>query len=760
MLERKYDPTQAYRYVCYGRMSDPRQNKRSPDQQFNTIGETIARDGRPWKRVATYRDDGVSGRYLRKRPGLQRLLRDIEAGLLKVDLIAVDTLERLGRAEEIAELRRKLFEQYGVLVVAADNHFADPTGVVGKAVGLVENIRSTEDGRIKAHNVVRGKKDAARRKRWPGGPPPFGFRLKPVVIDTVTPLEVYNVLEIEPRQAAALRLAFERAAATGDGAQRLTQWWNASPEIPDEFKPVSATTMLYRLENPIAVGALRWGENRTGVVNDTRIVEPNPDGAELIPNFCTPLVSADLYERVRRLSEARGERIQRCRRGKEADGGGAAKLIAPQARGLTLKYLLTGLARCGCCKASLRPVPSGRQSKAGKKYVYYACPRHLEGACSNGRYVPEDRLREAVVGRLRARLFPAPGRPGQTPAWLPELLELVRQEQQRSREDDPGREAADRDELRRLDQQLSGWAMTLGNPELSAAVRGDIETRYAQGKQRQQELLQAGEARKARTEYLDRAFDPAAVVEELHRLGEVLAGYNPTLGNLELSNHIDVIACHPDGRVELRGTFVGLFAGAVELLSRDGGPPSGPRSVPAGCGFAPVTPRRRGRLKTATLSAVGQEGLGDVDTALDPNRFAGLQEPLFWTESFVLPETPSWAEAHAVEVGRLRAAGMTMDVLARHFGKTAPTIRQALRHARAKDPSLSNLPAKAARRRWEEDHAAEVAQLHGAGRTVMELTAHFGKSEPTIRKALRFAAQTPRPTSEMTPEDPMRDDPS
>jgi DNA invertase Pin-like site-specific DNA recombinase len=200
MLDRKYDPTLPYHYAAYGRMSDPRQNKRSPDQQFNTIRETIARCRYLWGCVRTYRDDGISGRYLRKRPGLQQLLRDVEAGLLQIDLIVVDTLERLGRADEIAELRRKLFVEHGILVVAADNHFADPTGVVGKAVGLVENIRSTEDGRIKAHNVVRGKKDAARRKRWPGGPPPFGYRLRRMVggVSAVLPSAKFSGLLCRP----------------------------------------------------------------------------------------------------------------------------------------------------------------------------------------------------------------------------------------------------------------------------------------------------------------------------------------------------------------------------------------------------------------------------------------------------------------------------------------------------------------------------------------------------------------------------------
>jgi site-specific DNA recombinase len=761
MLKRTYDPWLAYLFVCYGRMSDLMQNKRSPDQQFINIHETVVRGGYPWVCVKTYRDDGISGRYLRKRPGLQQMLRDIEAGLIKIDLIAVDTMERLGRAEEIVELRRKLLVNYGVLVVAADNNFADPTGVVGKAVGLVENIRSTEDGRIKAHNVVRGKKDAARRKHWPGGPPPFGFQLKGVMDESAAPPELYRVLEIEPRAAAALKLVFERANVTGHGAQRLVQWWNGNPQIPDDFKPISATTLLYRLENPIGIGTLRWGQNRTGVVNDTRVVELNPDGAELIPDFCPPLISIDLYNQVQRIRKVRGERIKAARHAKQPSAGdGQDKLIAPQARGLTLKYLLSGLVRCGSCNASMRPMPSGRQSKAGKKYNYYTCPRYLDGACSNGRYVPEDRLREAVIARVRARLFPLPDQLNQTPPWLPELLGLVRQEQQRWRDDEPGRDVADQAELRQLEQKLAGWTMTLGNPQLAAAVRTDIETGYAQGKERQQKLLRSAEARQAMQDQLSRALDPAAVLTELDRLGDVLAGYNPTLGNLELSKHIDCITCHADGGVELRGTFVGLFAGAAELLSRDDSSASESRSSADNSGFKPVTPRRRGQLKAPTLSAVGQDSLGEVDTALDPNRFAGLQEPLFWTESFVLPETLSWAKANAVEVGRLRAEGLTMERLAQRFGKTVPTIRQALRYAKASDSSLASLPAKMARRRWEDDNAAEVKRLAGAGMTVIQLAAHFGKSEPTIRKALRFEDPTDPPGSETLLVNSNGDDPS
>jgi DNA invertase Pin-like site-specific DNA recombinase len=676
MLERKYEPTLPYRFARYGRMSDPRQNKRSPDQQFTTIDETRARCGYPWTCIATYRDDGISGRYLRKRPGLQSLLRDIEAGLIQIDLIAVDTLERLGRADEIAELRRKLFVDYGILTVAADNNFCDPTGVVGKAVGMVEQIRSTENTRISRHNVIRGKKDTARLGRWPGGPRPFGFRLRPVIDESTSPPEVYSVLEIDPREAAAQRLAFARAAETGEGDLRMSRWWNTSPEIPDEFKPISPFTMGYRLSSRIYLGELVWGANRTGVVNDTRVIEPNPDGAEVIPNFGPALISPELFERVQQLRHARSEQIIRSRRKPEA--ATSPKLIAPQARGLTLKYLLTGLARCGSCRASLRPVSSGRQSKAGRRYAYYTCPRHYEGACDNPRHFPEDQLRKAVVDRLRARIFPAPAEPGRTQAWLPELMEQVHQELLRHRDDEPGRSAAIQEELRLLGEQITGWTLSLGNPHLPAPVRGEIEGRFATALQRQQELEQSLAAERALQQHLEQTLNPREVIAQLHKLDEVLAGYNPTLGNLELSRHIAEIACHPDGRVELRGTMLGLFEGAIELLSRDDGAPSDPAAPATIGGVQPVKPRRRGRLRVPTLSAEHGDGLGTMDTVLDPERFAGLPETFFWTESFVITETLSWAQEHADEVYQAKlATGLSFNRLAERFGRTRPTIKHA-----------------------------------------------------------------------------------
>ena len=755
MFERKYDPTQPYRIVKYGRMSDPTQNKRSPDQQFTAIAETMLRCNFPWQCVETYRDDGISGRLVRKRPGLQRLLRDIETELITVDLLALDTYERLGRAEEIGFLRHKLFTEHGILVVAADNNFTDPTGIVGKAVGMVEQIRATENTRISRHNIIRGKKDCARLKRWPGGPRPFAFKFEAVMEESVSPPQVYSVLEPEPREATAMQLAFQRAVETGEGASRLAKWWNSSTDIPDDFKPVSVFTMGYRLSSRLYVGELVWGANRTAIVNDTRVVESNPDGAEIITDFCPALVSRELFDQVQQLREARSRQLMASRAKKSA--GEAAKLIAPLSRGLTLKYLLTGLARCGCCNASMRPVPSGPRSKGGRRLVYYSCPRHYEGACANHRHVREEQLREAVVARVRARLFPAPGSTGEGPAWFPELMALVQAELQRSCEDEPDHAGVIAQESQTLAKQLAGWSMTLGDPDLPPGVRSDLVARYEAARNRKQELDQRLAGLAAMRNHVERTLDPGVVIDQLQRLGDVLAAYNPTLANLELSRHIERVACFPDDRVTMRGTYLGVFEGAVELLGQSDVVRSVSGESTTSNGFEPIVPRRRGRMRIPNLSAESNEALGGVDTVLDPERFAGLPPNFFWTESFVLTEKLSWAEANATEVVRLRASRLTIEKLAEHFGKTPQTIRKALRIGAAALPD-QELPRKISHGRWTEQHAAEVMKLKQQGMGTNELAEHFRKSDTTIRAALKYAEEIAAAQRQPTCSDDAPDD--
>ena len=157
---------------------------------------------------------------------------------------------------------------------------------------------------------------------------------------------------------------------------------------------------------------------------------------------------------------------------------------------------------------------------------------------------------------------------------------------------------------------------------------------------------------------------------------------------------------------------------------------------------AQATPRRRAMLRVDTAGDDGRDMKAAAHTAADPHRFAGFDEQWFWEDDFHIPRRKSWAEEHAAEVAERRTAGLTMEKLAAHFGKTRPIIREAMKHAASADESVGQLPGKMPRRRWAEDHAAEVAKLKAQGLGTMEIAKRFGKSDTTIRTALKHARQT------------------
>ena len=218
MIKRTFDPRKPLKVVYYLRMSNDAQNPRSPDQLRDTIDAAVRRNGFPWTTVAIYKDSGISGRLLRGRPDFQRMLRDLATGRVEADAIATDTFERFGRGSRFDTLRTRLREQLGVLVLTCDSGFLDPTTAAGQITAALEGVRGGEDNRVKAHNVRRGKRDTANLGHWPGGPAPFGYKLRNVMVEKNGREEVaYSLLEPEPGQAVVIPKAFNMAADQGLG---------------------------------------------------------------------------------------------------------------------------------------------------------------------------------------------------------------------------------------------------------------------------------------------------------------------------------------------------------------------------------------------------------------------------------------------------------------------------------------------------------------------------------------------------------------
>ncbi len=687
MIKSDFDPQKPYTYVSCARMSDPGQNPRSPDQQFITIEETKKRCGYPWRHLESYRDDGVSGRYLRKRKGFQQMLTDIRTGKHKPDLILVDTIMRFGRCDEMEAIQRELLNKHGILVLAADTNFADPSSEAGRAMRLVHNFQATAEGRTKAHNVLRGKRDAARLGRWPGGPAPLGLRLKTIMKHGAEPAEIdHRVLEHNPETAGFVVEMYRHKHELGWGSSRSAKHFNSDPEFIRKVGHIDASTICRILDNEIYKGILVFGRVSTDVVDDRKVIRKNPEDEIIrVENFCEPLIPSEIWEEVNRLRREAGRKISEARRRKSASNG---KLLQPTAPGFVLRYPLTGLVRCESCGASMRPNSSGSVSKSGRRYVYYMCPGHPSGSCMNTVRVPEDWLRKVVISTIRKRLLPPPPDGSETaaiPTWFSEVFEEVQAAwiESRCAQIDPSpRLETECDDLQK---KIDGWIQSLSRPDLNPDVRRLIESQVADATARQTEIKHELDQLDISDQNLADTIKPERVQDALHRLTEVLACANPNAMNAELALHIDRILVHPDRRVVMHTCRLGAFDGLVEILIGNDVATSADESVtnatPMENGHR-IRPRRRAKLRLdGDLGGNGHVYRKSQDVH-DPDRFAGLPENWFWRDEFEIPWKRCWSKTHAGEVARVRSEeNLSLAKLAERFNKSIPTIRKALKNA-------------------------------------------------------------------------------
>ena len=161
-----------------------------------------------------YDDGGISGGTL-ERPALQRLLRDIEAGL--IDVVVVYKIDRLSRSlTDFAKLV-DVFERRNVTFVSVTQQFNTTTSMGRLTLNILLSFAQFE--REVIGERIRDKFAASRKKgMWMGGWPPLGY-------------EVQNRrLVVVEREAALVRRIFDRFAKTGS-ALTVARELNAAGEV-------------------------------------------------------------------------------------------------------------------------------------------------------------------------------------------------------------------------------------------------------------------------------------------------------------------------------------------------------------------------------------------------------------------------------------------------------------------------------------------------------------------------------------------------
>jgi site-specific DNA recombinase len=154
------------------------------EQEFNSLdaqreaGESYVRSlaGEGWAINPDRYDDGGFTGGNTDRPGLQRLLADIEAG--KIDCVVVYKVDRLSRSLlDFAQLMQ-LFEKRKVSFVSVTQQFNTATSMGRLVLNVLLSFAQFEREIISER--TRDKIAATRRKgKWAGGHPVLGYDVDP-----------------------------------------------------------------------------------------------------------------------------------------------------------------------------------------------------------------------------------------------------------------------------------------------------------------------------------------------------------------------------------------------------------------------------------------------------------------------------------------------------------------------------------------------------------------------------------------------------
>lgn len=382
------------------------EQEESPEHQLAYIREEIKRHRGDdiWVDTGLVYEDELTGALVLERPGIQRLLADVEAG--KVDLVAMKSIARLGRDTlGLLALKRKLWDDLGVDLVALQDGYRASRDQ--ELIFLIHADRA-QHGRLEiSRNVRNAIRQLARRGAWPVGTVPFGyvrvdrhhiephpetakivqeiFRLRGEERWGLAAIQDYlnNVLQVPaPHWWSHWHLRRSRLESL---AQSDDRWAAKLEKVRQQYegkRPLwRKITVSQILRNTAYYGELRfyrryWRRTSSGKVK----LEFRPPDEHIVIQ-CPPLVSRELWERA-------NEPIRVFKKG-------------PPKR----SYLLTGLVYCGFCGAPLQGFVNHHDLNLQPyEKPFYGCANRRESLGCPMPHIPAALLEPVVVEHVKLAL--------------------------------------------------------------------------------------------------------------------------------------------------------------------------------------------------------------------------------------------------------------------------------------------------------------------------------------------------------------------
>jgi site-specific DNA recombinase len=335
------------------------------EQEFNSLdaqreaGEAYITSQRHegWTLVHDHYDDGGFSGGTLERPGLKRLMKDIEAGL--IDIIVVYKIDRLTRSlADFAKLV-DVFDAHTISFVSVTQQFNTTTSMGRLTLNILLSFAQFE--REVIGERVRDKIAASKRKgMWMGGCPPLGYDI------------VEKKLVVNPREAELVRRIFQRFITL-----------RSCTTLARELRAKGCRTKSYTTKTGRdKIGALMDKGYLYKLLSNPMYLGEIHHKGNIYPGQHEAILERKVWDQVRAIMAENP-----FKRGNE--------------NGAKTPALLRGVLTCSGCQCAMTPTHT---RKKGKLYRYYAPSAVMKAKCTDCPVgiIPAGEVEDVVLSQLTA----------------------------------------------------------------------------------------------------------------------------------------------------------------------------------------------------------------------------------------------------------------------------------------------------------------------------------------------------------------------
>src|SRR5690625_3694376 len=161
--------TEPRRAAIYLRISQDRENARLGEGRHREHAEALIK-ARGWAPAGVYEDNDISGVGKQKRPAFERLLTDIERGL--IDVVVAQEWPRLERNRSDGVRGSEAAQRHEILLTFAQGSAIDCTTAAGRLSADLFSAIARNEIEVKAERQSRAQRQRAEQGRPPEGSAP------------------------------------------------------------------------------------------------------------------------------------------------------------------------------------------------------------------------------------------------------------------------------------------------------------------------------------------------------------------------------------------------------------------------------------------------------------------------------------------------------------------------------------------------------------------------------------------------------------